>query len=94
MLPWGGEGNTDVFSALMRSEDLSESDHEKCQVRVPPRPGISLVSPLLRGLEGKKRLFKKRGKGLKIDEVGNSSYLHIWGLPDSRKNKLTQKIEI
>lgn len=47
-----------------------------------------------RGLEGKKKLLKKRGKGLKIDEVGSSSYLHIWGLPDSRKNKLTRKIEI
>lgn len=56
-----------MFSALVRSEDLSESDHEKCQVRVPPRPGISLVSPLLRGLEGKKRLFKKKeGKGSRL----------------------------
>lgn len=81
------------FQALVRS-DLSEPDHEKCQVRVPPRL-ISLVSPLLRGLEGKKRLFrKKKGKGLEIDEVGNSSYLHIWGLLDSRKNKFAQKIEI
>lgn len=41
------------FQALVRSEDLSEPDHEKCQVRVPTRHGISLVSPLLRG---KKRL--------------------------------------
>lgn len=37
---------------------------------------------------------KKRGKGHKIDEVGSSSCLYIWGLLDSRKNKLAQKIEI
>lgn len=45
------------FQALVRSGDLSEPDHEKCQVRVPTRHGISLVSPPLRGLEGKKGLF-------------------------------------
>lgn len=55
------------------------------------QPGQS--SPKRAGRQ-KKIILKKRGKGLKIDEVGNNSYLHIWGLPDSRKNKLTQKIEI
>lgn len=57
-----------------------------------------MVSPVARvaGREGKKigKKKKKRGKGLKIDEVGSSSCLYIWGLLDSRKNKLAQKIEI
>lgn len=55
------------FQALVRSEDLSELDHEKCQVRVPTRhriqPGQS--SPKRAGRQ-KKTILKKEGKGSRL----------------------------
>lgn len=59
LLSCGREGNADVFSGndeVRRSFRVWPGCHERWNVRIPPRHGISLVSPLIRaeGWKGKK----------------------------------------